>query len=133
MASNLSTITRGMEFEEITLSIHRVTELSLHESSQRQDPVTIYCFPDELLAKIFHSVHDQVSWTWNWETITHVCQWWRIVALNDSTLWSEIEVYLDRRSFNMKRLMMTTRALRIARMKTLYETTQAGSPVLLSI
>ncbi|KAL4243798.1 hypothetical protein ABKN59_010725 [Abortiporus biennis] len=56
--------------------------------------ITVAHLPDDLLAEIFfflcapgrlHRDND-----WNWITITHICRWWRSLALRLASLWSHI-------------------------------------------
>ncbi|KAI0264926.1 hypothetical protein BC834DRAFT_970487 [Gloeopeniophorella convolvens] len=63
--------------------------------------------PPELLTRIFRSLQDRNplvdALQLGWVTVTHVCQRWRLVALEDASLWGAIEggpEYLNRTWFH---------------------------------
>ena len=69
----------------------RLHILSLLTRRNGLAPVSL--LPSELLARIFHfHALDEPSWsngeTFGWIKVTHVCRYWRHVALEDSSLWA---------------------------------------------
>ncbi|KAH9969375.1 hypothetical protein BGW80DRAFT_630910 [Lactifluus volemus] len=66
--------------------------------TRRNALALISVLPPELLSRIFHFlVLEEPSWSTSeslgWIKITHVCQHWRQVALEDSSLWTTISGY----------------------------------------
>lgn len=63
--------------------------------SRRNTLVSISFLPTELLSRIFHfRAREDTLWPtmykYSWTAIPHVCQRWRQVALNDSSLWARL-------------------------------------------
>ncbi|KAI0264866.1 hypothetical protein BC834DRAFT_970437 [Gloeopeniophorella convolvens] len=63
--------------------------------SQINAHLPISLLPPELLSRIFRHLRDDVrsvarSQRLGWATVTHVCQQWRRVALEDASLWGKI-------------------------------------------
>ncbi|KAI0252264.1 hypothetical protein BJV78DRAFT_1124881, partial [Lactifluus subvellereus] len=61
--------------------------------TRRNALAPISLLPSELLAQIFHfHALDEPSWSnrksFGWMKVTHVCRYWRQVALEDSSLWA---------------------------------------------
>jgi len=66
--------------------------------SLRNTLSSISVFPAELLSLIFHfCAREDPPWPgrqrYYWFAVTHVCQRWRQVALNDSSLWARLTGY----------------------------------------
>ena len=63
-------------------------------SLQRNASLPISKLPIEILSRIFTLVRASYKWPrsscWIW--ISHVCAYWRLVALSDSILWSDIDI-----------------------------------------
>jgi F-box-like len=77
--------------EEIEAAIHHILSLL----ARRDALAPIFLLPPELLARIFHFLAlVEPSWSspgkLGWIRATHVCQYWRQVALEDSSLWATI-------------------------------------------
>ena len=90
---------RTAAFSAIDKEIDTERQLIRSLLSRRNTLAPISALPPELLSRIFH-FHAQderlygqpLGWIW----VTHVCQHWRQVALNDSSLWATITGSLPR-------------------------------------
>jgi len=90
---------RTAAFSALDKEIDTERQLIRSLLSRRNTLAPISALPPELLSRIFH-FHAQderlygkpLGWIW----VTHVCQHWRQVALNDSSLWATITGSLPR-------------------------------------
>jgi len=86
---------RTAAFSTIDKEIDTERQLIRSLLSRRNTLAPISALPPELLSRIFH-FHAQDARPWyegqplGWIWVTHVCQYWRQVALNDSSLWATI-------------------------------------------
>jgi hypothetical protein len=83
------------EINEQLEAVHAAKQL-LHSQLARRNALTpIFILPPEILAQVFHFLvlEDPACSTeqnLGWIRATHVCQFWRRVALDDSSLWATI-------------------------------------------
>ena len=83
------------EINEQLEAVHAAKQL-LHSQLARRNALTpIFILPPEILARVFHFLvlEDPACSTeqnLGWIRATHVCQFWRRVALDDSSLWATI-------------------------------------------
>jgi hypothetical protein len=90
---------RAAALSTIDKEIEAARQLTRSLLSRRNTLALISVLPPELLARIFH-FHAFVEPAWStdvrrlgWIAVTHVCQRWRQVALDDSSLWTRISGY----------------------------------------
>ena len=104
---------RTAAFSAIDKEIDTERQLIRSLLLRRNTLAPISALPPELLSRIFH-FHAQderlygqpLGWIW----VTHVCQHWRQVALNDSSLWATITAPLPRVTWISEMLVRARKA-----------------------
>lgn len=90
---------RAAALSTIDKEIDAARQLTRSLLSRRNTLALISALPPELLARIFHfHAFAEPAWSTDlrrlgWIAVTHVCQRWRQVALDDSSLWARISGY----------------------------------------
>ena len=86
---------RAVALSAIDEELDAARRLAHSLRSRRNTLASISFLPAELLSRIFHfRAREDTPWPamgkYSWTAIAHVCQRWRQVALNDSSLWARL-------------------------------------------
>jgi hypothetical protein len=86
---------RSEAISELDKEIYTARARILSLRTRRNALAPIFLLPSKLLAQIFHFYAlEGLSWssgvTLGWISVTHVCRYWRQVALEDTSLWTRI-------------------------------------------
>ena len=87
---------RAVALSAIDEELDAARRLAYSLRSRRNALASISFLPAELLSRIFHfRAREDTPWPamgkYSWTAIAHVCQRWRQVSLNDSSLWARLK------------------------------------------
>ncbi|KAI0343272.1 hypothetical protein BDW22DRAFT_1261658 [Trametopsis cervina] len=85
--------------DDVDLALSRIAEMTRKLRYARNAFAPVNRLPPELLSTIFLYLHDHDAGTFSstsirsWYKVTHVCQFWRHVALGCSILWTQLDPF----------------------------------------